>query len=404
MLAGARGTFDPENPCDMGQWVLDRVREEKEAEAVQQRAGEHAPEAVACQQAGGRIKPDHNSGAALASKPPVSAARSAEAVDAPEASEGTDAAHGDVIAVRQQHAQAVEHPGLGPETSQEAQQHAHRVSGGQDHDRDKAGHVVAVRDVQHADADVAHAPGEAAALSFAAAEASQPAAALTAAGSTEAGRMPGADEPVTAMPALSTVDISVLDQLPAAMRLELTKAYGLHSMGATPRKKGGGRRNAIASSSASKRRATAAPSKPPVPRAGSKPLLGMTPAKADAAPSVASSSRKAAPEQGVHSKQSVYDAPLDRPFATRHAGTRTPRCGVHGMTLSQLDPATLSELPEDVQQDVLDSLPRSREAFVQRTAAEQRSAGAPRGSSLVHGQQVCALARSCGLECSHHQR
>ena len=204
--------------------------------------------------------------------------------------------------------------------------------------------------------------------------------------------------PVTAMPALDTLDMTVLDQLPAAMRLELMKAYGLHSMGVTPCKRRNTRSNVI--TSASKKRPAAVPDKvtekkpavakaTPLKREAAVAAMRGTVFSDAAAPSTSAAvaPTSAAAEPDVQGHQAAFDA-----FAQCRTG-RGLRCGVQGLTLSQLDPETLQELPEDVRQSIVDSLPRSRADFVDKAVPEGTAAGsAARGTSLVHQRQVCVRA------------
>ena len=229
--------------------------------------------------------------------------------------------------------------------------------------------------------------------------------------------------PVTAMPALDTLDMSVLDQLPAAMRLELMKAYGLHACGATP-KRGGGKggpkpqlssankrkpalpaRAGSRDSTPSKAHRTGTPFKPVVkgeeganPASAGKALAGAVPTAR--APEGAGA-RTA--EHAVATASAILKAePLAlQPAAAQHAAwtAAAPRIAAQGLTLSQVDPGTLHELPTDVQQNVLTTLPRSRAAFLQRDGPGADPAeGKPSfGNSLVHGLQVrfCSCANAC---------
>jgi hypothetical protein len=191
-------------------------------------------------------------------------------------------------------------------------------------------------------------------------------------------------ERITAMPALDKLDMSVLDNLPAAMRLELLQAYGLCSR-YTPRKgnsvKGGGKAGGAGSSGRKRKTPAALP----------------TTVKRQTVRSLAMDSSRNGTEHLDLSKQSgrgaVRALALVRPRATSQVGQTKPleqgvgggtvqtahvesglssrgaRQAVHGLTLTQVDPTTFQELPEGVKQVLRDTLPCSRDSFIAREDA-----------------------------------
>lgn len=208
------------------------------------------------------------------------------------------------------------------------------------------------------------------------------------------------DAPVTAMPALDLLDMSVVDTLPAAMRLELMQAYGLHSTGPTPRKKPA---RAVVGKSAGgsgrKRKATAA-----APTAAAAKRAAPAPAAARAAQHAGEPLRDT--PSGDAALPDASECPPGKvgpPAATEllPCGGGGPRVAIQGLTLSQIDPGTFQELPEDERQCLVSSLPRSRSAFVAKQEVFDPQATA-RQQTLVHGLQVplrshASAARANGL-------
>jgi hypothetical protein len=192
-------------------------------------------------------------------------------------------------------------------------------------------------------------------------------------------------EPVTAIPALDKLDMSVVDNLPAAIRLELMQAYGLHSR--TPRKRGA---KAAAGGSGRKR-------KPPssLPMAVKRQTIRSL-AIDCSRDAVHDCSRDA--EQAVQCKQ-VRSRTVGGSGFIPDCGkaASTAQHAIHGLTLSQVDPATFQELPEDVQQALRNSLPRSRDRFIAREeAVEIRPT---RQQTLIHGFQVVCCLQNLHCQC-----
>lgn len=157
--------------------------------------------------------------------------------------------------------------------------------------------------------------------------------------------------PMQAIPDFHALDMSVVDSLPAPMRLELMRAYGLHSKAAAPQLRGG--RQPAAGTGAARGKARATPQKRAPPRAE---------AAARRAPAAAA-----------------------LPLAPR----KRVRVAMHGLTLSQVDAGVLAELPADVQAGLREGLPESRGAFRQVQAADELATRG--GPGLIHAVQVWQL-------------
>lgn len=149
------------------------------------------------------------------------------------------------------------------------------------------------------------------------------------------------DGPLSAIPDFHSLDMSVVDSLPAAMRLELMRAYGLHLTAARPPQRRGSRQPAATPAHG---RIRVTPQK-------------RGPVKADMGVAAAS----VAPRKRV-------------------------RVAMHGLTMSQVDADVLAELPTDVQAGLREGLPESRGAFRQiQPVDELASRGGPR---LIHAVRV----------------
>ena len=201
------------------------------------------------------------------------------------------------------------------------------------------------------------------------------------------------DEPVTAMPALDQLDMTVVDTLPPAMRLELMQAYGLHSTGPTPRKRAA--RTVVGKASGGsgrKRKAAGAASvaaKRPAP-AIVRPAAPACKERRDGAGDIAVEACDAGPGPSVDIGAATAPA-----FGESGRGGR-PRVAVHGLTLSQIDPETFQELPEDERRGLAAALPRSRSTFVAKQEIFDAQTSA-RQQTLVHDLQARLDALRCGV-------
>eukprot|EP00892_Ulva_mutabilis_P005096 jgi/Ulvmu1/2959/UM149_0042.1 len=159
-----------------------------------------------------------------------------------------------------------------------------------------------------------------------------------------AGQLAQPSGSMQAIPAFDSLDMSVVDSLPAAMRLELMRAYGLHSR----------------------------PPRPPQRRAARQPAAAAAPPR---------SRSRATPQKRTPVKSEAGAAAVLAP-------RKRVRVAVRGLTMSQVDEAVLAELPEEVQASLREQLPESRVAFRQVQAADElASRDGPRLVHSVHAPE-----------------
>lgn len=159
---------------------------------------------------------------------------------------------------------------------------------------------------------------------------------------------PGAVGGMQAIPDFHSLDMSVVDSLPAPMRLELMRAYGLHSKALPPQLRGGRQNGGGTAAARGQARATPHKLAPPRPAAAARRA-------------VATEALPPAPRKRV-------------------------RVAMHGLTMSQVDEGVLAELPADVQAGVREGLPESRGTFRQVQAADKLATRG--GPGLIHAVQV----------------
>lgn len=227
--------------------------------------------------------------------------------------------------------------------------------------------------------------------------------------------------PILTLPPPSQLDPEVLDALPLAMKRELERAYSRRGQAISPPSKQHG---AAAAAAGARYRSEAAhhqhhasmfvPARAEAASAAafdgpstSKAVLPHAAAEADSIAQGARHAQQAAPSPEARRRGAMppppqaargsHQAQVPAPAAagSRHAALKRSRGqldggGLGAMTLTQIDPDVLQELPEDVRKEVLASLPSSRDvrapsSRVSRVLASaanpflQRGPGQPQG-------------------------